>query len=244
MRVSDLRGALRLAVQATSGVTRVTEGVHQSVWSTLGASGGKTMGTTRGLTGAVYRLIDGITHITGKSTDAAMAALESMFESESGNKPRSARAESLLAILNGVMGDRLAEDASPFTIAMDIRSEAAMHGGVLQPASFATPDAAGKVLLLIHGLCMNDFKQHAKYQGNATEPGALLAERLGYFPLYLRYNSGLHISQNGKELAQQLQQLVECWPQDIEELSVVAHSMGGLVIRSAMLSNRGHSSKV
>lgn len=225
---------MRLAVQATSGVTRITEGVHQSVWKTLGAPGSKTKGATRGFTGSVYRLINGITQITGKSTDTVMAVLQAMFEPFEGNEPRSPRAESLLAVLNGVMGDRLADDDSPFAIAMDIRSEAAMHGEHLEPETPTAPDAAGKVVLLIHGLCMNDLKQHAQHKGLLSEPGELLAEKLGYFPLYLRYNSGLHISRNGRELSKQLQQLVERWPQDIEDLSVIAHSMGGLVIRSAV----------
>ncbi len=231
MRISDIRGALRLAVQATRGVTRITEGVHQSVWKTLGAPGGKTAGTTRGITGGVYRLVEGITQITGKSADTVMAVLQTTFESADRNEPRSARAESILAVLNGVMGDRLAEDASPFAITMDIRSEAIMHGGTVEPAAHGT---AGKILLLIHGLCMDDLKQHAQHNGYVTEPGELLADRLGYFPLYLRYNSGLHISQNGKELSGQLQQLVDRWPEEIADLSAVAHSMGGLVIRSAI----------
>ena len=52
-------------------------------------------------------------------------------------------------------------------------------------------------------------------------------------PIYLRYNSGLHVSQNGRELALQLEQLLGHWPVPVEEVSVLAHSMGGLVMRSA-----------
>jgi pimeloyl-ACP methyl ester carboxylesterase len=136
----------------------------------------------------------------------------------------------MLSILNGVMGDRLAEDASPFAIAMDIQSGSAKFCGPLLPVIEAAP----KLLLVIHGLCTNDLQQHAQHHGYATEPGELLAARLGYFPLYLRYNSGLHVSQNGKDLSLQLEQLVERWPHAIEDLSVVAHSMGGLVMRSAI----------
>ena len=53
-------------------------------------------------------------------------------------------------------------------------------------------------------------------------------------PVHVRYNSGLHTSQNGRELSAQLEQLVTHWPAPIEDLSVVAHSMGGLLIRSAL----------
>ena len=52
-------------------------------------------------------------------------------------------------------------------------------------------------------------------------------------PLYLHYNSGRHVSQNGRELAPLLQRLVAHWPVPVEELVIVGHSMGGLVARSA-----------
>lgn len=63
--------------------------------------------------------------------------------------------------------------------------------------------------------------------------GERLAAELGLTPIYLRYNSGLHVSQNGRELALQLEQLLGHWPVPVEEVSVLAHSMGGLVMRSA-----------
>src|SRR5690606_16191976 len=133
--------------------------------------------------------------------------------------------------LNGVMGDHLADDKSPFAIDMDIRHrKSAKHSDPPQNLTAA----GGKLVLLIHGLCLSDLDQHAKHNLLTNEPGALLAAQSNYYPLYLRYNSGLHISHNGLKLSAQLQRLIESWPNPIEELSVVAHSMGGLVIRSAL----------
>jgi triacylglycerol esterase/lipase EstA (alpha/beta hydrolase family) len=43
----------------------------------------------------------------------------------------------------------------------------------------------------------------------------------------------LHISANGRAFATLLEALVAAWPAPIEELAIVAHSMGGLVSRSA-----------
>jgi pimeloyl-ACP methyl ester carboxylesterase len=101
----------------------------------------------------------------------------------------------------------------------------------------AMPEATGKVLLLIHGLCMNDLQ----WQASATDDGkpqsdhaAALASELGYTPVYLRYNTGLHTSQSGHELASMLEQLMARWPVPVQELTVLGHSMGGLVIRSAL----------
>ena len=102
--------------------------------------------------------------------------------------------------------------------------------------SDAWPDKSavtGKVLVLIHGLCLNDLHwQTATSDGN-TAQGEALAATLGYTPVYLRYNSGLHVSENGNELSMQLEQLAAHWPVAIEEISILAHSMGGLLARSA-----------
>jgi pimeloyl-ACP methyl ester carboxylesterase len=66
--------------------------------------------------------------------------------------------------------------------------------------------------------------------------GEALAESLGYTPVYVRYNSGLPIVQNGQLLAERLEALLEAWPCPIEEITILGHSMGGLVARSACLA--------
>ena len=73
--------------------------------------------------------------------------------------------------------------------------------------------------------------------------GAALARDLGYTPLYLLYNSGLHISTNGHAFAAILEQLVASWPVAVDELVLLGHSMGGLVARSACLvaGEHGHT---
>ncbi|MEO6605825.1 MAG: alpha/beta hydrolase, partial [Aeromicrobium sp.] len=52
-------------------------------------------------------------------------------------------------------------------------------------------------------------------------------------PVMLRYNTGLHISENGKHLDSLLQQLVASWPVAVTRITLVGHSMGGLVVRAA-----------
>jgi pimeloyl-ACP methyl ester carboxylesterase len=231
MRISDIRGAVQLATQATTGVTRIAESVHQSVWDRLGASGGQTQGKTRGFTGAVYSVIHGITRLTGKSADTVMSGLQAVLEPAENGSSRTPRAETFLSVLNGVMGDRLVEDNNPLAVSMTLKYHETLLDWAAPPEATST---SGKVLLLVHGLCMSDLQQHARQSGYATEPGELLSSTLGYSPVYLRYNSGLHVSCNGQQLSAQLEQLFENWPQAIEELSVIAHSMGGLVMRSAL----------
>jgi pimeloyl-ACP methyl ester carboxylesterase len=94
----------------------------------------------------------------------------------------------------------------------------------------AIPDATSKLLVLVHGLCMNELS----WRRNGHDYGAALARDLSCTSLYLRYNSGLHISQNGREAANLLESLLASWPVPVDEIVIVAHSMGGLVARSAV----------
>lgn len=235
MTLSDWRGITRLATQATHGVTRIVEGVHQNVWSTLGFPGGKSQGETRGITRMVYQTINGTTKVVGQSADTVLAGLEAVLDSADETGPESPGRKAFLSALNGVIGDHLSDDDNPFAIPMSFSFQG-------QELSLQAPvqvhnqnhNQSGKVMLLIHGLCMNDLEQQARHNEYELEHGQVLAEKLGYNPVYLRYNSGLHVSQNGRELAARLEQLLERWPTEIEELSIVGHSMGGLLIRSAL----------
>lgn len=222
MSPADIRGIAHLATQATKGVTQIVEEVHQSVWSTMGFPAGHSAGKTRGITGLVYRTINGTTELAGQSTDKLLTGLQTLFDSDNEAEAESPRREAYMSALNGVIGDRLVEGNSPFSIPMTLRQ---------QPT---TQRSSNKVLLLIHGLCMSDLQSHARRNDYAAEPGEALASALGYIPVYLRYNSGLPIAQNGRELSKQMEQLVAAWPGEIEDLAVVAHSMGGLLIRSAL----------
>ncbi len=230
LRISDIRGIVQLASQATVSVARIAEGVHQSVWDTLGVPGGKKPGQTRGITGLVYKMVHGTTRLAGGGADTVLGWLQPLLESPDDAKPATPSREALLAALNGVMGDQLVASNNPFAIPMTLRYRGeALSWQALPPM----PEATGKVVVLIHGLCVNDLERHAERHGQGSDHGAALASALGYTPVYLRYNSGLHTSQNGRELSAQLEQLVTHWPGPVEELAVVAHSMGGLLIRSA-----------
>ena len=85
--------------------------------------------------------------------------------------------------------------------------------------------------MLVHGLCMSD----AQWTHEGYSHGAALADAFGYTPIHLRYNSGRHIADNGRDLADLLGQLVEHWPVAVDDLTILGHSMGGLVARSACL---------
>jgi len=87
-------------------------------------------------------------------------------------------------------------------------------------------DATPKVAVFVHGLCENDESWGVRY-------GDGLRDDLGYTPVYVRYNTGLRVSDNGRRLAEILEHVVEAWPVEVSEIALIGHSMGGLVARSA-----------
>jgi pimeloyl-ACP methyl ester carboxylesterase len=68
---------------------------------------------------------------------------------------------------------------------------------------------------------------------NGHDHGSALERDLDCTVIYLRYNSGLHISTNGRALGPILEALVRAWPVELHRLTLIGHSMGGLVVRSA-----------
>ncbi len=237
LRSTDLRGLAKLATQATVNVTKIAEGVTQSVWSTLGAPSGKnkdqTRGTTRGITGLVYKSIQGVAQLVGKGTESLLASLQPLLDKIDQEPQESAPREAVLAALNGVMGDRLVESDNPLATQMSLR----FKNEVLNWE--AMPDKAlltSKVLIVVHGLCMNDLQWSVHVDEKTVNHAETLAEKLGYTPVYVRYNTGLHTSQNGQTLSNQLELLSALWPKPLTEISVLVHSMGGLVTRSAVHS--------
>ena len=224
LRASDARAVVQLATQATRGVVRIAEGVHQSVWNTLGAPAGEKADQARGVTGMVYKSIHKVTQLLGEGADKALARLVPLLSTVESAPAESPQREAVLAALNGVMGDHLAESGNPFATSMSLRLQGKTLDWSAPPAKSAV---TGKVLVLIHGLCMNDLQWGRQY-------GDALASELGYTPVYVRYNTGLHTSQNGAELSRQLEELAKHWPVKVKELTVLSHSMGGLVTRSAL----------
>ncbi len=225
--VSDVRGWAQLATQATRGITAIVEGVHQSVWRTLGAPEGEHVGRTRGLTGHVYRSIDGITRAVGGGVDGLLARLQERFDDEALDPPQRV---AMRSILNGVMGDHLVASGNPLALPMSLRQ---LGREISAQTVHDLQDPRSHIVLSLHGLCMNDLQWQGGHRGEAVDHAAAMAAALGATALSLRYNSGLHVSQNGRSLSELLAQLQAFWPVPITDLSIVAHSMGGLVARSA-----------
>jgi pimeloyl-ACP methyl ester carboxylesterase len=220
---SDLRGIMRLAIDATLGVTDVVEKMHHTIQLGHAPLGESRAGNTAGITGLVYRSIRGTTRLIGRGLDAGMTPLIAMLPEAASNS----KWDAMVAVINGVYGDHLAATGNPLAVGMGF----SCRGKALNPDMPASmPGASGKVLLWVHGLCLNE----GNWSRGGTNQGEALANGLGYTPVYLRYNTGLPIPSNGRELAALLEQLLQNWPHPLEELVIAGHSMGGLVARSAV----------
>jgi pimeloyl-ACP methyl ester carboxylesterase len=213
---SDLRALAQLATLAVTGVVSITEGVHQSVLSTMGFEGGPTAGQTGGITGLVYQSVQGVTRLLGRGVDSLLLGLESALTQSSQAAPGTPLRATIVGVLNGVVGDRLVATHNPLATAMSLRYQGESLDPLELPPSVRQSDRA---LVLIHGLCMTDLQ---------WPQAAPLAAAAACEPVYVLYNTGLHISQNGRELAYHLERLG-----GLGQVCVVAHSMGGLVLRSA-----------
>ncbi len=139
--------------------------------------------------------------------------------------------------LNGAIGDFLSERGNDLQIRMALH-----HGGEpLESSRFAlvaaVPNATSRVCVFVHGLGCTEWAWSflaEEFHGDpAVNFGTMLRDELGYTPLYVRYNTGLHISENGRHLAELLRDIVAAYPIDVEDIVLIGHSMGGLVSRSA-----------
>ena len=230
LQAADLRGAAQLTTDAVVGLTSLVEAMHSRI-ATLPGLAPAPDERTRGLTGLAYKSVRGVTRVVGGSVDALFGWLGPALAAQGGpGRLPHAEREAIVAALNGVLGDHLAATGNPLAIPMSFR-----RGGrplVLDRSAMrvAVPDATPRLVLMLHGLCMNDLQ----WLRDGHDHGAALARDLGYTPVYLHYNTGLALSTNGRVLAQQLERLLDAWPVPVERLVLLGHSMGGLVARSAL----------
>jgi pimeloyl-ACP methyl ester carboxylesterase len=211
MLPSEVQATGDLAGTAVGGGARFIKEAHLAIASrpfgALGMLGAPVRVVHDRVSGAAYDLVY-------KALAAGPRALARLTPGNGIPAANTLRGSLALGALNGAVGDRLATSGNPLALDMTLRG-----GG-------DTP----RIAVFVHGLMETD---DAWGLFGRRPYGARLEEELGYTPLYLRYNTGLHISDNGRRLAELLEETVEGWPVPVEEIVLVGHSMGGLVARSA-----------
>ena len=229
--LANLRGVSRLVVDLTLLVTDAVETMHHNIARRPGVFGRATLEPTRGVTGFAYRSVRGVTRVVGGTIDALLRPLEPLLA----EAPVGPRRDALLSILNGVLGDHLDASANPLAIPMQLRVRGEPLPLDRSGIAKMLPQSRERVVVMVHGLCMSD----AMWNRQGHDHGQSLAHDLHADAVYLRYNSGRHISTNGAEFAALLGRMVEAWPVPVHNLILVGHSMGGLVIRSACAAGEG-----
>ena len=86
-----------------------------------------------------------------------------------------------------MLGDYLVASDNPLAIAMRLRVSGTPLTIAKAELASALPHAGRKVLVLLHGLCMNDLQ----WMRDGHDYGAALARDLGYTPVYLHYNTAV-----------------------------------------------------
>ena len=146
-------------------------------------------------------------------------------------------ADAAMGLVNGAIGDHLHARGNGLDLGMSFRAGSGYVALEREALARALPAAGSRVALFVHGLGTTEWSwclEGLAYHGDAGASfGSLLEKDLGYTPIYLRYNTGRHVSENGRDLARALERLVAEYPVVIDELLLIGHSMGGLVLRSA-----------
>jgi pimeloyl-ACP methyl ester carboxylesterase len=139
----------------------------------------------------------------------------------------------VLAVIEGLIGDQLEREQSALQQPMTVRA----RGAAIRPRpaelAAAFPSARRRLVVFVHGLMETEHAWRRGSSERGSTYGSRLARELGCSPIYIRYNTGLHVSENGRALADLLASLVAAWPEEVEQIALVGHSMGGLVARSA-----------
>ena len=233
MRPEEIAALGDLAGEAAAGATRqiheMHTGIARRVWHRVGPASLPVRIAHDRIARRAYAAAGELTRAVVRAGAHAASAARAP---DSPSMERSPAGRAVLSALNGAFGDTLERHGNVLALPLAFR-----RGGrdlELTPDELAAayPNARPRVAVFVHGLCETDdawklgAARHAPY-------GHRMEVELGYSPLYLRYNTGRHISENGRELADALGRLIAAWPVPVDEVVLIGHSMGGLVSRSA-----------
>jgi pimeloyl-ACP methyl ester carboxylesterase len=179
------------------------------------------------------RAYDGVGSSAAALGRAAEATIERQGIGRELSLSTTRRGSAVIAALNGLIGDQLERSRSDLHQPASVRRDGEVVALDADSLTAAFPNATARLVVFLHGLMGTEFYWDWGAGGGRDNYGEGLAADLGCTPLYLRYNSGLHISENGRSVAALLEELVEEWPVEVQEIALIGHSMGGLVARSA-----------
>lgn len=224
LRVTDLTPATREPARVVNAVRRVgTRGV---------------LGTIKAVNRVVEVVTDAGLDAAGLDAQDTRALVPAVPMRSDVLKTATWVGDAGLGLVNAALGDHLDASANGLDLGMWLRAgEHYVRRFDRATLAEALPSPRPRVVLFVHGLGTTEWcwcLEAEAYHGDPTATfGSLLARDLGITPVWLRYNSGRHVSTNGRDLADLIERFVDAYPIPLEELVLVGHSMGGLVVRSA-----------
>ncbi len=233
MRRDELAAFGQLAGDAAGGLASQIQQMHQGiadrVWRAVGPAGAPVRLVHDQIADRSYAAA---ARLTRRVVSGGVGALSVTQRPDAPSIERTPRGRAVVGALNGMWGDTLARRQNRLALGMTLRAQG--RDVPLTPAGLrdAYPYASSRLAVFTHGLCETDdawmlgATRHIPY-------GYRLQAELGYTPLYVRYNTGLHVSQNGRDLSALLDRVARAWPTEVHEVALIGHSMGGLVGRSA-----------
>ena len=237
MRADEVRGVSQLArVTLRGGTSRVFEmhrGIADRAFDAVGPAAAPVRAVHDAITGFTYATVRGA---LGGGARAAGVVAEFRASGRDLDTDRAGRVA--LAILNGAHGDLVQREAPGLAMGMTVRVDG--RAVPVEPAALAEafPGTSGRLAVFLHGLTETESSwcfRAERHHGRAdVSYGTQLHADLGLTPVHLRYNTGLHISDNGRSLDALLGALVDGWPVPVQDVVLIGHSMGGLVARSAL----------
>src|SRR4051794_14656904 len=215
---------------ATGGIGQIHRAIADRAFRAIGPQGRVAELMHHAIAGGVYAGLRGAALAFGRVAEIAVDRGGAADAPPISATPRGALA---LGALTGLVGDTLERQGSALAQPMSVRLRGRPVALTADGLARAFPDAAPRLAVFVHGLMETERAWWLRTRDGGGTYGARLANDLGLTPVYVRFNSGRHISENGRELSRLLDDLVAAWPVAVGEIALVGHSMGGLVARSA-----------
>jgi len=214
-------------------VIGTTESLHNAVAGRVFRSIGPLGGPSRYVHDrAATVTYTAVRKLSGAITSVSSFSVRALTGADSRPLTASRRGRAAVSALNGLIGDALEKQGNSLAIPMAVRCKGADVACEPDALRHAIRRPTGRLAIFLHGLSETEERWRRPRRGR-LDFGAQLRCDFGFTPVYIRYNSGLHISENGHRLAGLLEDLVDSWPVAVEEMVLIGHSMGGLVARSA-----------
>jgi len=205
-------------------------GIAERAFSGVGPTAAAVRAVHDAITRPAYDAIATAAALLGRAADAGM---QQTGLGEDVSLSSTTAGGAAMAALNGLIGDELSRTGSALQQPPSVRVAGQPVAPTREALAGAFPQAHGRLVVFLHGLMESELHWLWGAADHDATYGGRLQRELGFTPVYFRYNTGLHISESGREVAQLLARLVGAWPQQVDQLALVGHSMGGLVARSA-----------